>query len=261
MEHDALKTRLKQLNLHTITAIYEEEAKNAGKIKSSYTDYLAKLVEQEYLARTERSINARIAKAKFPFIRHLEDFDFAFQPSISPAYIKELGNLHFMEKAENILFLGPPGTGKTHLAIALGVRGCSARKKVVYFSLAELLDQLVAAKVAGSLSRKLAELSRLDVLIIDEIGYDSFDKAKTHLFFQVVGRRYEHGSIILTSNKTFEEWGGIFGQDDVAATGLLDRLLHHSHMIVIDGPSYRTKDKMSAIKKRSSQNSTEKEGK
>lgn len=261
MDHEELKARLKNLCLPTMASIFEEEAKNAGKIKSSYTDFLAKLVEQEYLAQTERSINARIAKAKFPFIRNLEDFDFPFQPSISPQYIKELGNLHFLEKGENILLLGPPGTGKTHLAIAMGIRACMARKRTLFLSFANLLDNLIAAKVDGSLPRRLAELSRLDALIIDEIGYDSVDKIRTNLFFQVISRRYERGSIILTSNKTFEEWGGIFGQDDVAATGLLDRLVHHSHIIVIDGPSYRAKDKISSLKKRAAQNSSSKEAK
>lgn len=244
MEQEELRKRLKDLSLHTMASIFEEEAKKAGKLKASYTDYLKNLVEEEHLARTDRSVAARIAKAKFPFMRTLESFDFSFQSSICPQYIKELGNLSFLEKAENILLLGPPGTGKSHLAVAIGVKACMAKKRVLSFIVDDLLDQLVAAKVCGTLPKKLAELSRLDLILCDELGYNSIDKERANLFFHLVAKRYERGSIILTSNKTFDEWGNIFCGDDVVATGLLDRLLHHSHMIVIDGPSYRTRDKI-----------------
>jgi DNA replication protein DnaC len=250
MDAEELKGRLKSLCLSTMAAIYEDEARKAGKLKLNYSDYLAKLVEEEYLARTDRSIAARIAKAKFPFVRTIEEFDFPFQPALSPQYIKELGTLSFLEKAENVLFLGPPGTGKTHLAVALGVKACMARKRVLFFSVAELLEHLSIARVDRSVPRKLMELSRLDLLILDELGYDTLDRERAHLFYQVVAKRYEKGSIVLTSNKSFETWDEIFGGDEIVATGILDRLLHHSHPIVINGASYRIKDKVAALRKR-----------
>jgi DNA replication protein DnaC len=253
MENEELRKRLKELSLRTMASIFEEEAKKAGKLKLSYTDFLAKLVEEEHLSRCDRSVAARIAKAKFPFVRTIEEFDFSFQPSLSPQYIKELGKLSFTEKAENIVFLGLPGTGKTHLSVAIGVRACMARKRVLFFLLSELLDLLVAAKISGTLGRKLSELSRIDLLICDEIGYVAIDRERANLFFQLVAKRYERGSIILNSNKTFEEWGEIFYGDEVVASGLLDRLLHHSHIIAIDGPSYRTKDKKASLKKKKAQ--------
>jgi DNA replication protein DnaC len=250
MEPDELKGRLKSLCLPTMAANFQEEARKAAKLKCSYTDYLARLVEEEYLARTDRSIAARIAKAKFPFLRTLEAFDFSFQPTLSPQYLKELATLSFLELAENVLLLGPPGTGKTHLAISLGMRACAARKRVAFYSTAELLELLNLAQVSGLLPRKLTELSRLDLLVVDELGYDALDRRQAQLFFQVVAKRYERGSIVLTSNKSFEDWDDIFGGNEVVATAIVDRLVHHSHLIAINGPSYRTKDKLAALRKR-----------
>lgn len=140
------------------------------------------------------------------------------------------------------MLLGPAGTGKTHLSIAIGIRACAAQKRVLCRPIAELLDELIAATVDQTLAAHLEVLSRLDLLILDELGYLPMDSRRANLFFQLISRRYEHGSIILTGNKPCEEWGTIFG-DEVIAAAILDRLLHHSHIVAISGPSYRTKDK------------------
>jgi len=246
VELEVLKTNLKQLGLRRVEEIFEAEAKRAAKIKMSYTGYLSRLVEEEVLAKTERSVNARIGMAKFPCLKTIEGFDFSFQPSVSELLIKELAELTFLEKAENIILLGPPGVGKTHLAIGFGLKVCAVRKRVLFTQASDLMDELVAALVARGLSERLTGLSRLDLLIIDELGYLPMDKHRANLFFQLVSRRYEQGSVIITSNKSFDRWGEIFG-DEVIAGAVLDRLLHHSHIIAIQGASYRIKDKKTKL--------------
>jgi DNA replication protein DnaC len=237
-----LRTHLKGLGLHTIADVFEREAQKAAKTKQSYVGFLSHLVDEELAAKADRSVNARIARARFPAVRTLEAFQFDFQPALPAALIRELAELGFLARAENILLLGPTGTGKSHLSIAIGIRACMAHKRVLFRPIAELLEELIAATVDHTLGARLDVLSRLDLLILDELGYLTMDPRRANLFFQLISRRYEHGSIILTGNKPFEEWGSIFG-DDVIASAVIDRLIHHAHIIPISGPSFRAKDK------------------
>jgi len=246
-EIERLRGQLKRLTLHTMADIFEEEADKAAKSQTSYTAFLAKLADEEAAAKTDRSINARIARAKFPMLRTLEAFDFAFQPGLSAARFRELAQLGFLDQTTNVVLVGPPGTGKTHLALALGVKACQAQKRVLFTDVNDLLDQLVASTVDRSLARKLDAMSRLNLLICDELGYMPMDRQRANLFFQLISCRYEKGSTIVTTNKSFDRWGQVFG-DDVIASAILDRLLHHSEIFVINGPSYRIKDKLATTK-------------
>jgi DNA replication protein DnaC len=174
--------------------------------------------------------------------RCLDAFDFAFQPELDPRKIRDLAALEFVTSHSNIALLGPPGVGKTHLAVALAVAACSAGYSIYFTSLDEAVRQLRAAEQAGRFAKKLQTYLRPAVLVLDEVGYLPLDRAAANMVFQLISRRYERGSVILTSNKAFSEWGSVFA-DDVLATAILDRLLHHCHVISINGPSYRLKDR------------------
>jgi len=238
-----LKDDLKRLGLHTIATLLESEVDKAVKSRAGYTAFLERLVEEELVAKVDRSINARLAKARFAAVRTLEAFEFDFQPELPVTLIKELARLDFLDRAENICAVGPPGMGKTHLLTALAVKACEARKRVLFTQATTLLDQLVACTVDGSLGRRLRDLGRLDFLVVDELGYMPMDSRRANLFFQLVSVRYERGSIGITTNKPFDQRGQMFGGDEVIAAAILDRLLHHSHILVTRGPSYRMKDK------------------
>ena len=243
-ESGTLKGQLTKLGLHSIAAHFEAEADRAAKSETAYTAYLARLVELELADKADRSINARIARARFPVLRTLEEFDFGFQPGLAAARVRELAHLAFLDSATNVLFIGGPGVGKTHLGIALALRACAARRSVLFSAAAELLDQLVAAEVSHTLGALLGQLSRLDLLVVDELGYLPMDGRRANLFFQLVAARYTRSSLIITSNVPFDGWGKLLG-DEVIAAAILDRLLHQSEIFAINGPSYRLKDKLS----------------
>jgi DNA replication protein DnaC len=241
MKPNAIEDHLKTLSLHRIAEIYIKEAEDAAKAKRSFQDYLLRLLEAQVINKTERSVNRKMQMAAFPHLKRLEEFDFSYQPKINEKLIRELANLEFLESAKNILFIGPPGVGKTHLAISIGVKACQAGKRVLFYSAERLTDELAAAEVSGMLNKKLDTLLRLDLLIIDELGYLSLSNQTAKLFFQLISKRYEKGSVIVTTNKPFEQWGEIFN-DDVVAAAVLDRLLHHSYPFYINGKSYRLKN-------------------
>ena len=242
-ERERLNGHLKRLSLHTIAEILDDEARTAASTDISYTAFLARLIDAEIAAKVDRSVQTRISLARFPVLRTLEAFDFAFQPGLSAARVRELAELGFLDRAENAVFVGRPGTGKTHLATALGLRACQARKRVVFFHAPALLEQLLAADVARGLGKLVETLGRLDLLVVDELGYTPMDAHRANLFFQLVSHLYTRVSIVLTSNVPFDAWGRVFGGDEVIAAAILDRLLHYSHVFHIIGPSYRMKDK------------------
>lgn len=232
---------LKTLSLHRIKETYRLEAENAAKTKLGYQDYLQRLLEIEVLSKIERSINRKMQIAGFPQVKRLEEFDFSYQPQINEKLIRELASLNFLEEAKNILFVGAPGVGKTHLATALGIKAVQARKRVLFFTAEQLTVQLASAEISGNLNRTLDSLSRVDLIIIDELGYLALTKQTAKLFFQLISKRYERSSTIITTNKPFEEWGEVFN-DDIVAAAVLDRLLHHCYPFLINGKSFRLKD-------------------
>lgn len=213
-------------------------------IYPGYLRWLIIIPEKLYLVHWDRGIQAKIKKARFPQLKTLEMFDFKFQPCIDQKHINELAHLGFIDRAENIVFLGPPGVDKTHLAIGPGIKACFNRRRVLFISASELVDELVLALSTRTLSERLAYLCRIDLLIIDELGYMPLSRKGANLIFQSISRRYEHGSIILTSSKPFQDWADIFAGDRALASVVIDRILHHSHVFQITGKSYRVRNRL-----------------
>ena len=236
-----IKNYCKLLSIKVIGEIYEQEAEKAAISKISYQQYLYNLLKIQADMRIENSIKAKIKKAKFPFVKTIEEYDFSFQPQVDEKLIRELSELNFLRDNKNILFVGPPGVGKTHLAIGIGIKAAMARKRVMFFNAEELITNLIAAEYSKTSVEYIESLSRIDLLIIDEIGYLEINKSAASLFFKLISKRYEKASTIITTNKPFEEWGEIFG-DEIVATAILDRLLHHSYPFFITGKSYRMKE-------------------
>lgn len=209
----------------------------------SYLDFLAALVQEEVQARDETQYNKRLKAARFPGHRTIEQFDFRFQTSISRQQVLELARLRFVEQHENCVLVGPPGVGKTHLAIALGLKAVEAGYRVCFTTVQDLVDDLYATLADGSFRSRMRSLLAHDLIILDELGYLAMDTTSSNHLFQVVAQAYERRSLIVTSNRPFQEWGSVFATATIA-TATLDRLLHHAHILNLQGDSYRMKGAM-----------------
>ncbi|MFI9366520.1 IS21-like element helper ATPase IstB [Kitasatospora sp. NPDC053057] len=217
---------------------------DAGRM--GYLDFLDLALSEELAVRDDRRFHTALRLSKLPHHKTLDDYDFAFQPDLDPRKVKDLATLAFIEARSNAAFLGPPGVGKTHLAVALAVAACRAGYSVYFTTLDDMVRNLRAADTAGRLTIKMRTYLRSSVLVIDEVGYQTLTRDDANLLFQVVSKRYEKGPILLTSNKTYSEWGQVFS-DDVLATAILDRLLHHCTTLPINGPSYRLRNQLSTL--------------
>ena len=240
-----LLNNLAILKLDKIKDYYPSFIENVNK-DLSFTDILYELTSKEIEYRNERYSQLQLSMSAFPFQKEISDFDFDYQPSINKNEILELNSLGFIDRHENILFLGPSGVGKTHLAISLGISAVKNRHTVYFISCHDLITQLNKAHNENKLDARIKHYSRYDLLIIDEIGYLPVDKQGVNLLFQLIAKRYEKKSTIITTNINFNKWGEVFS-DNVLANAILDRLLHHSAIININGNSYRIKDKLDAL--------------
>lgn len=240
-----LEGLLEKLKMETLQSQVDTLLEQAAKRDVGYREFLIEALRTEWQGRNLKTTEGRMRLARFPWVKTVEAFDFSFQPSIDRKVIRELSGLSFVERAENVIFLGPPGVGKTHLAIALGFKAVEAGNSALFLTIEELTTRLSKARTSNRLETVLAQLARPKLLILDELGYLPFSREEASSLFRLLARRYERGAVIITSNKGFADWGEIFS-DSVLATAILDRLLHHSTTINIKGESFRLKEKRKA---------------
>lgn len=247
LQHERIGALCEQLKFARLQAEWSGLAQEAAREQLSFADFLERLLGAEARARHERKVSTLMKLATMPAVKTLEQFDWSQAGGAPKAQIQELTHLAFVERAENVVLLGPSGVGKTHIALALAHRAVSAGHKVRFITAADLMLQLAAARQQGRLKEYFNRaVLGPKLLVVDEIGFLPFGREEANLFFNVVAKRYERGSMVLTSNLPFTQWAGAFADDQTLTAAMLDRLLHHAHIVQITGESYRLKDKRKA---------------
>jgi DNA replication protein DnaC len=243
-----IEEKMKQFRLVDMRERYEEVIDEAEQGSISYTEFLVRLLSIEADGKMRRRSEKLTTRANFEKPSKLDDIDYGFNPSLNKTQIDELGELHFLDAHENIIIIGPPGVGKSMIATGIGMKACNAGRRVLFVNAKELVDRLCREMESGRLQETMDSLNRIELLIIDELSYIKMDKEKESLFFQIIRQRYERHSLIITTNLPMGRWDELFtGQ--LAATAILDRLLHHCHVISITGDSYRVKGSNLSVKK------------